>query len=99
MVDGYSSPIHCSQRRGHGTQTLAEAVQNSCNPAFIAIGQRLGTDLFYQYFQAFGYTEMTGVDLPSEVRGINWGDAMTNVDLAVASFGQRFTTTPIQTLR
>ena len=96
MVDGYSSPIHCSQRRGHGTQTLAEAVQNSCNPAFIAIGQRLGTDLFYQYFQAFGYTEMTGVDLPSEVRGINWGDAMTNVDLAVASFGQRFTVTPIQ---
>ena len=96
MVDGYSSPIHCSKRTGHGTQTLAEAVQNSCNPAFIAIGQRLGTDLFYQYFQAFGYTEMTGVDLPSEERGINWGDAMTNVDLAVASFGQRFTTTPIQ---
>ena len=81
---------------GHGTQTLAQAVQNSCNPAFIAIGQRLGVERFYEYFEAFGYTEMTGVDLPGEEEGINWGADMTNVDLAVASFGQRFTTTPIQ---
>ena len=95
-VDGYSDIIRCSKRTGHGTQTLAQAVQNSCNPAFIAIGQRLGVERFYEYFQAFGYTEMTGVDLPSEAEGINWGENMTNVDLAVASFGQRFTTTPIQ---
>lgn len=95
-VDGYSDVIRCSRRTGHGTQTLAQAVQNSCNPAFIAIGQRLGVERFYEYFQAFGYTEMTGVDLPSEAEGINWGSSMTNVDLAVASFGQRFTTTPIQ---
>ena len=95
-VDGYSDIIRCSKRTGHGTQTLAQAVQNSCNPAFIAIGQRLGVERFYEYFQAFGYTEMTGVDLPSEAEGINWGSSMTNVDLAVASFGQRFTTTPIQ---
>ena len=96
MVPGYDKPIHCSDRSGHGVQTLAEAVQNSCNPAFIAIGQRLGVERFYKYFQAFGYTEMTGVDLPDEGKGHHWGDAMTTVDLAVASFGQRFTTTPIQ---
>ena len=95
-VDGYPDIIRCSKRTGHGTETLAEAVQNSCNPAFIAIGQRLGVERFYKYFQAFGYTEMTGVDLPDEGKGINWGADMTNVDLAVASFGQRFTITPIQ---
>ena len=95
-VEGYPNIIRCSKRTGHGTETLAQAVQNSCNPAFIAIGQRLGVERFYEYFQAFGYTEMTGVDLPDEAKGINWGDDMTNVDLAVASFGQRFTTTPIQ---
>ena len=95
-VEGYPDIIRCSKRTGHGTETLAQAVQNSCNPAFIAIGQRLGVERFYEYFQAFGYTEMTGVDLPGEEEGINWGENMTNVDLAVASFGQRFTTTPIQ---
>ena len=96
MVDGYPQPIRCSKRTGHGTQTLAEAVQNSCNPAFIAIGQRLGVERFYQYFQAFGYTELTGVDLVGEEKGLNWGADMTGVDLAVASFGQRFTTSPLQ---
>ena len=95
-IAGYPNVIHCSRRQGHGTQTLAEAVQNSCNPAFMEIGQRLGTERFYQYFQAFGYTETTGIDLPDEGKGLNWGSDMTNVDLAVASFGQRFTTTPIQ---
>ena len=98
MVPGYPKPIHCSQRRGHGHQTLAEAVQNSCNPAFIAIGQRLGVEKFYQYFQAFGMTEKTGIDLPGEasLTGANWGEDMTTVDLAVASFGQRFEVTPLQ---
>lgn len=88
--------IHCSKRTGHGTQTLAEAVQNSCNPAFIAIGQRLGAEKFYEYFQAFGMTETTGIDLPGEEKGINWGSNMGITDLAVASFGQRFTVTPLQ---
>lgn len=88
--------IHCSKRTGHGTQTLAEAVQNSCNPAFIAIGQRLGAEKFYEYFQAFGMTEVTGIDLPGEEKGINWGSDMGITDLAVASFGQRFTVTPLQ---
>lgn len=88
--------IHCSKRTGHGTQTLAEAVQNSCNPAFIAIGQRLGAEKFYEYFQAFGVTDFTGIDLPGEEKGINWGSDMGITDLAVASFGQRFTVTPLQ---
>lgn len=88
--------IHCSKREGHGTQTLAKAVQNSCNPAFIAIGQRLGAEKFYEYFQAFGMTEVTGIDLPGEEKGINWGSNMGITDLAVASFGQRFTVTPLQ---
>ena len=95
-VAGYSKPIHCSDREGHGTQTLAKAVQNSCNPAFIQIGQRLGVEKFYEYFKAFGMTEETGIDLPGEEKGVNWGANMTNVDLAVASFGQRFNVTPIQ---
>lgn len=100
-VAGYPKAIHCSKTEGHGLQTLAEAVQNSCNPAFIQIGQRLGVKTFYDYFEAFGMTEETGVDLPGEavpVEGISyWGrDAMTGVDLAVASFGQRFTVTPLQ---
>lgn len=88
--------INCSKRTGHGHQTLAEAVQNSCNPAFIEIGQRLGAEKFYEYFQAFGMTEKTGIDLPGEEKGVNWGSNMGIVDLAVASFGQRFNVTPIQ---
>ena len=99
MVPGYDKPIHCSDRSGHGVQTLAEAVQNSCNPAFIAIGQRLGIETFYDYFEAFGLKEQTGVDLPGEAstQGNIWDrDAMTGVDLAVASFGQRIGVTPLQ---
>lgn len=88
--------IRCSKRTGHGAEDLAGAVQNSCNPAFIEIGQRLGVEKFYEYFQAFGMTETSGVDLPGEVEGLNWGPNMSIVDLAVASFGQRFTISPIR---
>ena len=98
-VAGWPKAIHCSKREGHGTQTLAEAVQNSCNPAFMQIGQRLGIDTFYQYFEAFGLKEQTGIDLPGEASAANniWDqEDMSGVDLAVASFGQRFTVTPIQ---
>lgn len=64
MVEGWPKPISCSKKApGHGTQTLAEAVQNSCNPAFMQIGQRLGIEKFYEYFQAFGLTEPTNIDL------------------------------------
>jgi len=100
-VAGYPKAISCSKKEGHGLQTLAQAVQNSCNPAFIQIGQRLGVETFYDYFEAFGMTESSGIDLPGEadpVEGISYWDrdVMTGVDLAVASFGQRFTVTPLQ---
>ncbi len=98
-VPGYPEPIHCANRRGHGSQTLAEAVAHSCNPAFIEIGSRLGVDTFYDYFEAFGMLENTGIDLPGEasLKGAVWSrEDMTNVDLAVASFGQRFEITPLQ---
>ena len=100
-VAGWNKAISCSKKEGHGLQTLAEAVQNSCNPAFMQIGQRLGVEKFYDYFEAFGMTDATGIDLPGEStpkEGISyWSrEAMTGVDLAVASFGQRFNVTPIQ---
>ena len=98
MVDGWSSPILCSRRApGHKDQDLALAVANSCNPAFVTIGQRLGAEKFYDYLEDFGFLEKTGVDLQGEGSGIVWPrDEFTNVDLAAASFGQRFTTTPIR---
>ena len=100
-VAGWNKGISCSKKEGHGLQTLAEAVQNSCNPAFMQIGQRLGLEKFYDYFEAFGLTDATGIDLPGEgspKEGISYWkrSAMTGVDLAVASFGQRFDVTPIQ---
>ena len=100
-VAGWNKAISCSKKEGHGLQTLAEAVQNSCNPAFMQIGQRLGVEKFYDYFEAFGMTEPTGIDLPGEgspKEGISYWKRqnMTGVDLAVASFGQRFDVTPIQ---
>lgn len=89
--------IHCSKRSGHGTQTLAEAVQNSCNPAFIEIGQRLGLDQFYEYFEAFGMKTKTNIDLPGEEVGLVWEKSRMGItELATASFGQRFTVTPLQ---
>lgn len=91
----------CHKHAGHGTQTLAQAFGNSCNPAFIQIGQSLGVKSFFKYFQSFGLTEKTGIDLPGETSPIanvtyHDGDSMTNIDLATESFGQGFNVTPIQ---
>ena len=89
--------IRCSNRSGHGQQTLAEAVGHSCNPAFIEIGQKLGTEKFYSYLEAFGITEATGIDLPGEGKSVLWDEKeFSTTNLATASFGQRFTVTPIQ---
>ena len=95
------SVIRCSARRGHGTQYLRQAVQNSCNPAFIRIGQKLGAQKFLDYWELYGFTEKTGIELPGEESSTFWGTeefvspaGITN--LAVASFGQRFLVTPIQ---
>lgn len=89
--------IHCSNIAGHGTQNFVEVISNSCNPAFIQIGQMLGAGKFRQYYQGFGFSDKTGIDLPGEAEDSFWKEGkMGGVDLAVASFGQNFTITPIQ---
>ena len=87
--------IRCWKSGGHGHQTLAQAIQNSCNPAFITIGAKVGATKFYQYFKNFGLTEKTGVDLNGEASGI-WFSKFQEVELATASFGQNFKITPLQ---
>lgn len=95
----YNDEIHCTGV--HGSQTYQQALWNSCNPALIQIGQLIGTENFWNYYQAFGFSEKTGIDLPGEssdqffkYEGVE--DNMSLVDLAVASFGQNFAITPIQ---
>ena len=92
--------IRCSARGGHGSQSLRKALENSCNPAFMQLGKRIGAQRFYKYLEAFGFFENTGVDLPSEGSSSFW--AVENVgptELATMSFGQRFTITPLQLVR
>ena len=93
----------CHNHSGHGTQTLTEGLMNSCNPFFITIGQRLGVEKFYKYFEAFGFTERTGIDLSGEASptaGVTYftKDSMTTVNLASCSFGQSFQVSAIQML-
>lgn len=90
--------ISCHNTAGHGSQTFKQAIWNSCNPAFIAIGQLVGAPKFWEYYQGFGFSEKTGVDLPGEADDLffNEDGSMSIVDLAVASFGQNFGITPIQ---
>lgn len=95
-VDGV--PFHCwTTNGGHGTQNFVEAMTHSCNPAFVAIGQKLGAKNFSRYFEAFGLTEKTGIDLPAETSSLFASYAqMTPVTLASSSFGQTNKITPIQ---
>lgn len=96
-LEGAYYPIKCHNTNGHGAQTFQEALTHSCNPAFMEIGARLGIDKFCYYFDAFGLAEKTGIDLPAESSGNGFQpDKMTNVDLAVSSFGQGETITPIE---
>ena len=89
--------INCTSRWGHGKQTLRNALENSCNPALIQLGQRIGVDKFYNYLEAFGLFDNTGIDLPSEGTSSFWSkENVGPVELATMSFGQRFTITPIQ---
>ena len=89
--------IHCANRSGHGHQTFAEAVQNSCNPAFISIGQKIGRTEFLKNARAFGFFEETGIELPGETAGVGFVESnFTEVDLATSSFGQSITVTPLQ---
>lgn len=97
--EGESRPINCWKLAGHGHQTLREALENSCNPAFMALGQAIGSKTSYKYYEAFGFFDKTGIQLPGEPKsGIFYKDvdAIKPMELAVMSFGQRFTITPIQ---
>jgi len=83
--------------RPHGSQSLRQALMNSCNPVFIGLGQRLGVDTYYNYLKAFGFLTKTGIDLPGEAKGIFLDKSKVGpVELATISFGQRFEVTPIQ---
>ena len=87
---------HCHDKKGgHGTQTLQQSISNSCNPAFIQIGQLIGTDTFSKYFEAFNLTGKTGIDLPGEASPYYHEDRGPT-ELASSSFGQTFNITPIQ---
>ena len=90
---------HCAGRKSHGAQNLAQALLNSCNIYFIQLGQRIGSSLFYDYFQAFGFTERTGVDLPNETSYMQYYTeaGLGEVELASSSFGQAMAITPLQT--
>lgn len=89
--------INCSHHDGHGAQTFADAVKNSCNPAFIDVGLMVGKEKFKEYYQAFGFMDTTGFDLPGEAKGVFYADENYNtVELATASFGQGPIVTPLQ---
>lgn len=89
---------HCAGRKSHGAQNMVQALRNSCNIYFIQLGQRLGPQVFYDYFDAFGFTERTGVDLPSETGFMQYYTAkgLGEVQLASSSFGQAMAITPLQ---
>ncbi|MBR6069569.1 MAG: PASTA domain-containing protein [Ruminococcus sp.] len=96
-LPGALRPIACHETGGHGPQDFQTALTNSCNPAFMEIGRRLGVEKFCYYFDAFGLDSKTGIDLPYEVSGIGFDpETMSNVDLAVSSFGQGETITPME---
>ena len=88
--------IHCSNRAGHGHQTLEQTAGNSCNPAFITYGLRLGTEKFYRYMKDFGLVNGSGIDLEGEALGIFAPqETASELDLACYAFGQNFNTTPV----
>ncbi|MCM1541395.1 MAG: penicillin-binding transpeptidase domain-containing protein [Blautia sp.] len=91
--------IRCHKVAGHGTQDFTHAMMNSCNPALITLGLRLGLDSYYEYFERFGLKTKTGIDLPGEAGTImHQKENMGNVELATVAFGQSFQITPIQLL-
>ncbi len=93
-ISGYT--IHCSNKNGHGLQTLVQSVGNSCNPAFINYGLRIGNTKFYEYMRSFGLMNTTGIDLGGEAVGVFAADdSFTQLDLACYAFGQNFTVTPL----
>ncbi|MDE5539255.1 MAG: stage V sporulation protein D, partial [Bacilli bacterium] len=97
-VDG--ATIHCWKHGGHGSQTMLQVVENSCNPGFVSIGQTLGTEKLMSYIDKYGFGDKTGIDLNGESEGILFKpEAMGPVELATTSFGQGISVTPIQQIR
>lgn len=94
-VDG--ATLHCWKRGGHGDQTYLEVVQNSCNPGFVSMGQKLGTERLFSYIKDFGFGEKTGIDLQGEGKGILFDpEQIGPVETATTAFGQGVSVTPIQ---
>lgn len=101
-VPGWSKPFGCSKKSGHGLQTLKVATGNSCNPAFIGMGLKIGTQTYYKYLQAFGLMESTGIDENGEAQSLFASEKSFNsnvVSLASYAFGQTFNVTPLQLIR
>lgn len=96
QIPGNPRVTHCHKRSGHGAQDFTHALMHSCNPAFISMADKMGVKTFYEYFKAFGFTEKTGIDLEGEQLGQFHGEDMTYLNMAISSFGQTFTVTPIQ---
>lgn len=89
--------IRCWSTKSHGYQTLKEALANSCNPAYMQLGKRIGVDTYYKYFEAFGLFNKTGISLPAEQNSIFFDkNSVKPINLATMSFGQRFKITPLQ---
>lgn len=94
-VDGVK--VHCSHREGHGRQSVQTGFNNSCNPVFMQIGEKLGKDLIYEYLEKFGFGKRTGIDISGEEQGIMVGkDSATRQDWLTMCFGQAIAVTPIQ---
>ena len=95
-----SATMHCWKHEGHGLQTYLEVIQNSCNPGFVTLGQKLGKDRLMHYIKEFGFGKKTGIDLNGEGKGILFKEEkMGEVELATTAFGQGISVTPIQQLK
>jgi stage V sporulation protein D (sporulation-specific penicillin-binding protein) len=96
-VEVAGSTLHCWKRGGHGTQTFLEVVQNSCNPGFVELGERLGKEKLFEYIDDFGFGQKTGIDLQGEGKGLLFNlDRVGPVEQATTAFGQGVAVTPIQ---
>ncbi|MCM1529384.1 MAG: penicillin-binding transpeptidase domain-containing protein [Alistipes sp.] len=96
-IEGHFQPVHCHNTAGHDSQTFQQALTNSCNPAFIEVGKKLGIENFLYYYDAFGLREPTGIDLLAESSSNQHTiDTMTNVDLCMSAIGQTETVTPME---
>lgn len=98
VMDVEGTQIHCWKTAGHGAETFEQAVMNSCNPQFATLGINLGNHRFFKYFEAFGFTKQTGIDLPGEPVNYSYykEEDLNKINLAVEGFGQNFKITPVQ---